>query len=428
MKNEKHSTLIIALIILTVGVAGCQKDPSANQKAAAAGESDKTQTPAIVYTCPMHPSVVSDRPGACPVCGMALVKKAQESGHDHTANHALTRVTISPSRQVLANISTIHAKRKKLHKEISAVGMISYAEPNYKHISTRFPGRLEKLYLNYTGQRVSVGDPVADIYSPDAIAAQKEFLLALESVELTKDAHESIASNAVNLLDQSKQKLLRWGFTSKQISELEESKEVKDIITIYSPIKGTILKKNVDPQHYTPVGEDIYDIVDLSTVWLYAEIYEYEMQWIKAGQTVEAIAEAFPGHPFVGRVSFISPTVDPSSRTVKVRVDMQNPEGLLKLDMFLNTVIKIDLPNAIVVPKSAVISSGKKDVVWIQKEANVFEPREVRLGAESKDGVQILEGITEDEPIVVSGGYLLDSESQLQITTSGTQSHSGNHE
>ncbi len=428
MNTQKYIAIISTVVVVLLGISSCQKGPSAGQKESATSQNDEKQTSAVVYTCPMHPSVVSDRPGACPVCGMALVKKADEGKHDHTTNQSLATVAISPSRQVLANISTIHAEKKKLHKEISAVGTISYAEPNYKHISTRFPGRLERLYLNYTGQRVNVGDPVADVYSPDAIAAQKEFLLALESVELTRDAHESIAANAISLLEQSKQKLLRWGFTSKQIAELEESKEVKDIVTIYSPIKGTILKKNVDPQHYVAIGEDIYDIVELSTVWLYAEIYEYEMQWIKPGQPVEATADALPGHTFNGKISFISPAIDPSSRTIKVRVDMQNPEGLLKLDMFVNTIIKIDLPNSIILPKSAVISSGKKDVVWIQKEANIFEPREVKLGAQSKESVQILQGIEEGDPVVVSGGYLLDSESQLQTTASGNQSHSPNHE
>ena len=368
------------------------------------------------YTCPMHPSVRKDSPGACPVCGMSLVKKTDDMEVSSQEQQTHGGVTISPSKQILANVSTAVAKRVRLQKEIRAVGKIDYAEPNFRHISTRFPGRLDKLYLTYTGQKVNKGDPVADVYSPEAVSAQQEYLLAKDSYEQVKDAHESISNGAQALLDESKQKLFRWGFTKQQFDELEQKKEIKNIITIYSPISGTVLKKSVDPQHYAAAGEDIYDVADLSTVWMYADIYEYEIQTLKVGQTVEATSDAYPGEHFIGKITFMSPTIDASSRTVRVRAEFPNPHDKLKLEMFVNTTIKVDLPSTVSVPVSSVLSTGNRNVVWVQKGDGVFEPRLVKLGARTNDYYQILEGIREGETVVSSGGYLIDSESQLQTT------------
>lgn len=369
------------------------------------------------YTCPMHPSVRSDKPGACPVCGMTLVKKTEETGMSGNEERSIETVTLSPSKQVLANVSTSLATRSSLQKEIRSVGRIDYAEPAFKHISTRFPGRLEKLYLSYTGQKVKMGDPVAEIYSPEAISAQQEYLLAKDSYDQVKDAAEMISGGAQSLLDQSRQKLTVWGFTDDQINELDNNKAVKNTLTIYSPVAGTVLKKNVDPQHYAGAGEDIYDIADLSTVWMYADIYEYELQWLSAGLKVHATSEAYPGKVFTGKVKFISPTLDPSSRTARVRVEFANPDGLLKPEMYVDAFIQIKLPSAIVVPITAVLSTGQRQVVWVKKDATFFEPRMVTIGARAGDQVQILEGIHQGETVVTSGGYLLDSESQLQTTS-----------
>ncbi len=228
------------------------------------------------YTCPMHPFIHKDAPGACPVCGMTLVKKSDGTEMSGEEKDHIVTVTISPSRQILANVATTVARRLPLRKEIHAVGKIGYAEPNIRHISMRYPARIERLYLTYTGMKVKKGDPVAEVYSPDAISAQKEYLLARNSFEEVKDATEIISSGAKSLLDESREKLLRWGFTDTQISELDSTKKVRNTLTIYSPVGGTVLKKGVDPQRYVTAGEDIYDVADLSTVWLTIDIYEYE--------------------------------------------------------------------------------------------------------------------------------------------------------
>lgn len=378
------------------------------------------------YYCPMHPQVVHDRPGVCDICGMTLVKKVADGSSAIEASPGLNRVVLSPSRQVLAQVATTVARRSSLLKTIRAVGRIDYAEPYFKHISTRFAGRVDKLYLSYTGQTVRTGDPVAEIYSPEAISAQQEYLLSSESYLKVKDAADMIATGAKSLVDESRQKLVQWGFTEAQIARLDSTKEVQNTVTVYSPIGGTVLKKNVDPQHYAAAGEDLYDVADLSRVWMEADIYESEIQWFRRGESVTARGEAYPGIAFTGTVNFISPIVDPSTRTVVVRAEFPNPGERLKPGMYVNVLATIPLPPAILVPSSAVLSTGNRTVVWIQVDSELFEPRLVRLGASAGDDVQVLEGIREGDHVVTSGGYLLDSESQLQATSTKSSTHQEN--
>lgn len=382
--------------------------------------------PGEYYTCPMHPQVHKDKPGACPICGMTLVKKAAARAMSESDVSGISTVSVSPSKQVLANVATSTAVKMALEKEIRAVGAIDYAEPNFKHISMRFPGRLDKLYLTYTGQAVRKGDPVAEVYSPEAISAQQEYLLAKDSYDEVKDQTDVISGGALTLLDQARQKLLRWDFTGKQIAELESTKVVAKTITIHSPISGTVLKKNVDPQYYAAAGENLYDVADLSTVWMYADVYEYELQHIKIGQAVEASTDTYPGRVFTGRVVFISPTIDPSSRTAKVRMEIPNPHLDLKVGMYVNALISVKFPETVVVPASAVLSTGSRQIVWVQKESGVFQPRAVTTGERTGDYVQILQGINEGDTIVTSGGYLIDSESQLETAMKSTATEIGN--
>ena len=414
--NSRSLAVLAAICVLGFAgylifgrVAPAGKSPATLSSEIAAGE---------YYTCPMHPRIHKDAPGACPICGMTLVKRSPTQAVSEQDKETGAAISVSPSMQVLANVSTSTAKILSLEKEIRAVGTIDYAEPNSRQISMRFPGRLDKLYLTFTGQGVRNGDPVADVYSPDAISAQQEFLLAKDSYDEIKDATEMISGGALSLLDQSRQKLIRWGFTEHQITELESTKEVRSTITIYSPISGVVVKKNADPQHYAAEGEDIYDVADLSTVWLYTDIYEFEVGTVKIGQRVDAAIDAFPGRSFAGKVVFISPSVDPSSRTVRVRVEIPNPRLELKVGMYANAKILITLHPSVAVPLSAVLSSGSRNIVWIQKSVGVFEPRTVTLGEQAGNFVRILDGIKEGDVVVTSGGYLIDSESQLETAQS----------
>jgi Cu(I)/Ag(I) efflux system membrane fusion protein len=313
----------------------------------------------------------------------------------------------------MANVATTVVERRMLNKEINAVGVVEVAEPNFKHISSRFPGRLEKLYLSYTGQQVQVGDPVAEVYSPEAISAQQEFLLALQSQELGQNAPATIANTSAELLKQAKQKLMLLGL-ERLIPELEQTRKVREMVTIYSPIRGTVLKKNVDPQKYISTGENMYGVADLSIVWMYLEVYEKDFRFVKIGQPVRMTSEAYPNEIFTGKVTFIDPVINNETRTVRVRTEFANPAGKLRLGLYVKAQIMIPLNEALVVPTSAVLTTGKRTVVWIEVQENMFEPREVVIGAQTGEYYEMLQGLQGGEKIVVTGGFLLDSESQLQ--------------
>ncbi|MEO8169046.1 MAG: efflux RND transporter periplasmic adaptor subunit, partial [bacterium] len=365
------------------------------------------------YTCPMHPSVRSDKPGPCPVCGMALVKRTamKEAGPKDAKN--LKAVSLSPTQRIIANVSVVQAQLKEINRDVQVVGVVSYAEPSYKHISMRFPGRLEKLYISYTGQFVRKGDPIADVYSPEAISAQEEYLLALDSDEQSKIGDQSFASSAAQLLEQSKEKLLQWGFTQKQIARLKATRKVNSVVTIYSEVSGTVVKKSVDPQHYASTGDDMFDVADLSTVWIYLDVYERDIRFITPGQRVLVNTEAYPSEKFTGRVVFVDPVVNPETRTIRVRSEFANPKLKLKPNMYVTATIAVEKSSAIVVPSAAILSTGKRTVVWIEVNKNVFEPRDVVTGSTNNGFTVILEGLKEGEYVVETGGFLLDSESTL---------------
>ncbi len=402
--------------LLVVSLAGCTKSDPALQQTPNVAQTVPQQnaTTEDYYTCPMHPSVRSDRPGACPVCGMALVKKSAQTNMEADEVASLETVRLSPTQRVIANVSVVPVTRRDFHRDITAVGIISYAEPNYKRISSRFPGRLERLYLSYTGQQVRKGDPVADVYSPEAITAQQEYLLALDSYEHAKQGNQSFFASAEQLLHQSRQKLLQWGFLEKQIERLKQSRTVEYTVTIYSPVSGTVVKKSVDPQHYVGVGEDMFDVADLSTVWVYLDVYEKEIRFVENGQRVQIKSEAYPFETFEGSVVFIDPVVHPETRTIRVRTEFKNPSFKLKPNMFVTATILIPKVKALVVPSSAVISTGKRTVVWVEVKENTFEPRDVIVGATRDGWSAILNGLDEGERVVETGGFLLDSESALQ--------------
>ena len=366
------------------------------------------------YTCPMHPSVHQDAPGACPICGMTLVKKVVQTSSKEGLDITSSRVTVSSTRQILANVSTTRALKRSFTKIIHAAGTVNYAEPNMRHISARFPGRIEKLYVSFTGEHVRTGDPVLDLYSPEAISAEREYTLAAGAYRQAESDSESTSSDAKILLDQSKAKLLRWGFTEFQISELDTASKVPNTVTIYSPIDGTVIRKNVDVQSYVSAGDNLFDIADLSTVWLEANVYEMDIPFVTVGEPITASVDNAPGSVLSGKVAFISPTIDPSTRTIRVRATCSGTTGRLDVGMYADVSLNAEVPRSVVVPSSAVLSTGYRQIVWVKTGTDTFEGRLVTTGARSDEFTQIMSGIREGEEVVTSGGYLIDSESQLR--------------
>ena len=411
MRGFLFSSMTFTLLMI---LSSCSKQNESDTHAT----TDSTKPPVITkakeyYTCPMHPSVISDKPGACPVCGMALVKKsAQKDASD--AEMALVKgVSLSQSQRVIANVSTIRAERGSMKKVIHAVGVVGYAEPLQAKVAARFRGRIEKLYVDYTGEVVHKGQPLFELYSPDLVSAEQELILAIHASE-----HVGTNGNEENqqgMLQAARDRLrIHFGFTRQQIEEVEQSKQVRTTATFTSPIHGTVISKEVQQGQYVDEGMLLYQLVDLSKVWIYLDVYEKDVRFIKIGKSVEITSESYPNETFTGRVTFIDPVVSGETRTVRVRTEFNNPKGKLKPQMYVKAEVRVPVNDAIVIPTSAVLATGRRDVVWVEADSNKFEPRTVVLGVHSESACEVLSGLREGESIVVSGGFMLESESQLQ--------------
>ncbi|GFE58904.1 efflux RND transporter periplasmic adaptor subunit [Geobacter sp. AOG1] len=375
-----------------------------------------------LYTCSMHPFIIKDKPGTCPICGMELIKKI-DGAADGTAQtpeqkqqaEMLGHVSLSPTQRVMANVATVEAKQQALNKEINAVGIVQFDQSRQAKVTAWIAGRIDKLNVNTVGAFVSKNKPVAEVYSPDLLATQQEYLLAIKSRDQLKNSPiPSISQNGDGLVASAKQRLMLFGVKESQIAELEKAGKPNIKLPIYTPLSGVVIEKMVQQGQYVNTGDPLFNIADLSTVWVEVEVYENEFPNIHIGQKVEIRSQSFPGKPFTGRVAFIYPFLDPKTRTVKARVEMPNPGMQLKPDMFVNAIIKVPLGSAIVVPVTAVMDTGKRRVVWVESSPGMFEPRDVQVGQQTDDKVQILSGIKPGDKVAVSGGYLIDSESQLK--------------
>jgi Cu(I)/Ag(I) efflux system membrane fusion protein len=374
----------------------------------------------VYYVCPMHPSVISDKPGACPVCGMALVKKsggaaAPAPGAD---DGMPAGVSLSATQRVMADVATALVERRSLPHEIDVVGIVDYAEPLQVKVTSRFAGRIEKLRVAVTGQSVKKGEPLFDIHSPELYAAERELLLAAQAMRSPGAASDS---NRLLMLDATMERLhLHFGMTMEQIHAVADSGRPDDTVAFYSPINGTVMARYIQEGQYVEEGSALYDIADLSRVWTYLDVYEKDLRFVKIGTPVTVRTEAWPGETFSGTVTFVDPVVNSATRTVRVRSEFSNAEGKLKPQMYVRAQLRVPSPGTLVVPASAVMYTGKRNIVWVEVAENAFEPREVRVGAARGTLVEIAAGLEEGESVVTSGGYLLESESQLRLPAAGT--------
>ena len=410
---------VVMSCIAVLGIAACTKPAPGNAPGEAGHESAATATPPEkeYYTCPMHPSVVSDRPGACPICGMTLVKRSSRGNASAADLDHLKAVSLSPAQRVLANVSTSPARRRALAHTIEADGVIDYAEPNQAKVSARFRGRIEKLFVNFTGEVVKKEQPLFEMHSPDLVSTEHEFILALNGIDGLHDSGADTAMIAQQeaMADAARERLfMHYGMTDGQIQALASSRQSGSTVIFFSPIHGTVVTKDVQEGQYVDEGMLLYQLADLSTVWAYLEVYEKDLRFIARGQTVAITTDAYPDVHVAGRVVFVDPALEPRTRTTRVRVDLDNAGGKLRPQMFVQAEIRIPVPSSIVIPSSALLSTGKRDVVWIEVKPNLFEPRDVVAGIRDGSDVQILSGLQEGEMVAVQGGFMLDSESQLQ--------------
>jgi Cu(I)/Ag(I) efflux system membrane fusion protein len=416
MKISKN--VLIPLILLVVVVASAGGYYLWHSKGA--HETHKGEQAAqgpVQYTCPMHPFIIKDKPGACPICGMTLVplKKAEAEQPKEKEMKGIGEVSLSPTQMVMANVATTEAKAISMNKEIVATGIVQYDQSRQAKVTAWVAGRIDRLYVNTVGSYVSKGRPVAEVYSPDLVSAQQEYLLALKSRDQLKGSPiQSIAQGGEGLVASARQRLKLMGVKDAQIAALVKAGEPNIKLPVYTPLSGIVIEKIVQQGQYVNVGDTLFNIADLSTVWVEVEVYENEFPNIKTGQMVDIVSQSYPGKTFRGRVAFIYPFLDPKSRTVKARVELPNPGLRLKPDMFVNASIKVPLGSSIVVPASAVVDTGQRQVVWVEMKAGVFAPRDVKTGAKAGDNIQILSGLKAGEKVASSGGYLIDSEAQLK--------------
>lgn len=403
-------TILFCFLLTAVGVlylAGCKGKEKSPADSETMGEHQPVKDD---YTCSMHPVVSSDKPGACPICGMALEKRSGLFIGSAKAAEEKFQLTLPADRQVLANVAASKAEYRRLERSISTVGTVDYSEQRLYHVPSRVPGRIEKLFVDFTGAFVQKGEPLFVIYSPDLVTAQKEYLLNVPK------AGSATRSSDSSFLLAARERLLLWGITPEQLESIASGDTIYTRLTIYSPRSGVVTARNKLAGSYVLEGDVVYDIADLSVVWVWAEIYEYEIAGVSAGTPVSVTSQAYPGKKFTGRVSFISPEVNKDSRTIRVRAELENTDLLLKPGMYVDVEAKVPTSKKVLaIPAAAVLETGNRQVVWIKVNANTFEPRAVSLGVRGGDWQEVLSGIQEGEEVVSSGGYLLDSEAQLRL-------------
>ena len=293
----------------------------------------------LFWTCSMHPQIKQDGPGRCPICEMDLVPMREEAGGGEKAS-----LRLGERARQLASVQTTPVEYRKLTKSIFTVGKIDYDESSVAHVTAWVSGRTDKLYVNFTGTIVKKGEHLIYMYSPDLLSTQEEYLLAYRGIEKLKDSPiPEVISSSKTLLENTRQRLLLWGITEEQINELERTQTPQTHLTIYAPIGGTIISKDAFEGMYFETGDMLFTIADLSSVWLYLDIYEYDLPWVRYGQDIEVITESYPGDVFHGTVVFIDPFLNEVTRSVKVRINMDNREGKLKPGMYVNARLKVKL-------------------------------------------------------------------------------------
>lgn len=424
--SNKVRKILIPVLILFAFLVGYMLKPTSQETPPAEQlhtHLEESEAAPAMWTCSMHPQIRLPEPGQCPICFMDLVPVKKEAfGEEHPR-----RLAMSEAAKQLAEIETAAVVRKKVTKAIRMVGKIDYDERRLFHLTSWVPGRIDRLYYNFTGVQVEKGAPMAYIYSPELLSSQEEYLQALDIERELEGSSDALSRQmAKSTLESAEEKLRLVGISAGQIAEIKKRGTTVDHMTIHSPIAGTVIRKEVSEGMYVNTGTRIYTIADLSVVWALLEAYESDLSWIQEGQQVQFTTEAFPGETFRGRVVFIDPFLNEKTRTVGIRLEVPNPEGKLKPGVFVRAQLEAPLPRAegglpLVVPASAPLITGKRAVVYVEvpeTERPTYEGRVVELGPRAGDYYVVKSGLSEGERVVVHGNFKIDSALQIQAKPS----------
>ncbi len=359
-----------------------------------------------VWTCSMHPQIKMNKPGNCPICGMELIPLEVSGSSEETI--ASNEIVMTQEAIQLANIQTSVVSKANANKEIRLLGRVKPDERRLYSQVSHLPGRIERLYINFTGEKVARGQRIVRIYSPDLISAQKELFEAIKSRDIYPQLYTA-----------TRNKLKLWKLSDKQIDAIEKSEKVHEQLDIYSDYSGYVMKRNVELGNYVEAGSNLFEIANLNSVWVMFEAYESDIPWIRVGDKVDFTVQALPGTEFKGKVTYVDPFVSSDTRVAKVRVEVNNSAKKLLPEMYATGILKAILKNAknaLVIPKSAVLWTGKRAVVYVQvphEKTISFVYREIILGEDLGDFYIVKNGLEEDEIVATNGVFRIDASAQL---------------
>jgi Cu(I)/Ag(I) efflux system membrane fusion protein len=366
----------------------------------------------------MHPTIVSDHPGDCPICGMALVPVGEagtEAAHGAAPVDGLATVTIDPQRQQLIGLRTAEVTRGPVGQSWRTVGKVAVDETNVHHVNIKVGGFVDTVYVDYVGKPVRRGERLFSIYSPDLLSVQQEYLLALRTRKAL--AEGGVATGAGDdLVESARERLRLWDVPESEVRRLEETGKPTKTLTLYSPMSGVVTKKDIVMGHRLSEGDMPYEITDLSRVWVLADAYETDLSRIRVGMTATLALQAFPNQAFTGKVIFVDPILDAKTRTAKVRLEFPNPRGELRPEMFGEVTLRTQKREGLRIPADAVIDSGTQKVVFVALGEGKLQPREVKVGPVNDDAVEVLSGLEAGEKVVTRANFLVDSESRLRAS------------
>lgn len=370
------------------------------------------------WTCPMHPQIVMDHPGSCPICGMDLVPVGSRSASHPTSPSGVAGqglVHLDATRRQLIGVRTASVELAPFTRTIRAVGRVSYDETRLRHVHTKIDGYVEHLFANATGESVRRGQPLLEIYSPELLASQQEFLVALAARNrMGGSGLSSVAGYGQDLVESARRRLQLFDMTDAQIAQVEQTGTPQRTVTVYAHESGVVMMRNVTEGERIEAGKTLLDVADLSKVWVLASVYEYELPFVHQGQPATMRLSYLPDRTFTGKVSLVYPSIEAATRTAQVRIAFDNPDLALKPDMYAEIELAAALGERVSVPDEAVLDTGSRSLAFVEKQPGVFEPREVRIGARLSDRYEVLSGLAPGEQVVVSGNFLIDSESKLK--------------